>query len=302
MGSLPKEVAEACEAVRQRLCLSHEDLLKPQLLSVHALLHIAVRHSSSWEPKRCLNLLLLFGGKAGAAKKMNEMNMGAKSLDKINDASEDILCITGCLQTTYWVMSVVRHGTVWASPECRTWLSFISRKTYGRTSDSTGIWGSENVTAKSALTAQSANDVAVLLSHMLFLCSLRQVFYAVEQPLNSLLFKNPCIASMLLGDCASRVVCCAGALGASTIKPLEIFVTWPELYAIQNLKFNRKDARKHFKGKCQKPKQLAHVQGRWTRGAHKCMKSSAEYPWGLCEAIANGAVQVWTAMSDMAVD
>lgn len=175
MVSLPKEVAEACEAVRQRLCLSHEDLLKPQLLSVHALLHIAVMYSSSWEPKRCLNLLLLFGGQGGAAKKMNEMNMRAESLDKKNDASEDILCITGCLQTVYWVKSVVRYGTVWASPECRTWLSFISRATYGRTSDSIGIWGSGNMAADSVLTAQSANDVAVLLSHMLFLCSLRQV-------------------------------------------------------------------------------------------------------------------------------
>ena len=45
---------------------------------------------------------------------------------------------------------------------------------------------------------------------------------------------------------------------------------------------------------------LSHEE--WTRGAPKAMKSSAEYPWGLCEAIANGAVQVWTAMSDMAVD
>ena len=105
--SLPAEVQEACDDVQNKLSLSKEDLERPRLLGPHALLHIVVMYSSSWDPKRYLNLLLLYGGKGGAAARMRQAGVHADSLDKMNDPSEDILSIRGCVLTIYMIISVL---------------------------------------------------------------------------------------------------------------------------------------------------------------------------------------------------
>jgi len=284
--SLPPEVQNACAALQQKLCIREEELETPGLLSVDALLQCVVQCSASWQPKPYLNLLLLYGGQGGAAKKMQEWRVHADSLDMINDPSEDILCIKGCLLTTYMVKCVVRYGTVWMSPACRSWLCYMSRSTYGRTSDEAGIWGNDYMNE-----CKQGNDCALITAYLMFLCSTQVVFYALEQPMNSLLFKFPCIAQVLQGDRAHRVVCHAGALGASTVKALEIHYTWPEKYGLERLAFSRKDAWNVFESNGTTPKQLAEIKGKWKCG-NKLMPASAEYPPALCEIIADVAFKV----------
>ena len=125
--TLPWEVASACEDIQCKLCITAEALEEPRLLSPEAMVQIAVMYETTWKPDRYLHLLLLYGGEGGAAIKMKEIGYCADSLDRINNPMEDILTIKGWLLTLYLVKCVVRHGTVWMSPECKTWLSFISR-------------------------------------------------------------------------------------------------------------------------------------------------------------------------------
>ena len=135
----------------------------------------------------------------------------------------------------------------------------------------------------------AANDCALLTSFVMFFCALQQIFFGIEQPLNSLLFKHVEIAHMLDSTRARRIVCCAGALGASTVKPLEIHTTWPMECANQYHQFTRADAKCHFSEKDELPQQLASKKGKWTCG-NNTMKASAAYPVGLCENIAAGVI------------
>ena len=287
--NLPWSVAEACREVQQQLGINEDALEQPLLLSPDALLSVVVSYWNQWQPERYLNLLLLYGGQGGAALKMQEMGYCARSLDMINDPAENILCIKGALLTFYLVKCVVSHGTVWMSPACKSWLSFISRATYGRTCDPLGLCGDEQM-----FEVQCANASAQLNTHVMFLCVVQQCFYAIEQPLNSLLFKHTEIHMILETSGANRVVCHAGALGAPTMKPLEIYVTWPKSSAEELLQFTRKDARLYFTAKEQAPGQLASKRGRWTCGT-KQMQQSAAYPLKLCTNIAEGAVAHYLA-------
>ena len=73
-----------------------------------------------------------------------------------------------------------------------------------------------------------ANNTAELLQFFIATADNDGCFMALEQPSNSLLHKVPFIQATYVQLSAHRVFTWAGAFGASSPKPLEIFTTWPK--------------------------------------------------------------------------
>ena len=81
---------------------------------------------------------------------------------------------------------------------------------------------------------------------LVFQCTLQLASCAIENPLSSLYVHFDCISSMLTACSAKRVVCHAGALGASSIKALEIYTTLPEKLAVRFFGYTKAQAYKRF--------------------------------------------------------
>ena len=124
---------------------------------------------------------------------------------------------------------------MWASPECKPWLCFVSRNNNGRDSARPGIVGDYNVEY-----INESNESALVLAWMMSQCTVRSVHTGLEQPLNSLLLKWPVVQNIFEATEATRIVCNAGALGAESLKPLEFMVTHPEAVARKYLDRNRR--------------------------------------------------------------
>ena len=117
---------------------------------------------------------------------------------------------------------------------------------------------------------------------MLFLCTVECVCFGIENPLNSLQFTFDCIKTVLETSQATRVVCHVGALGASSIKALEIYNTLPPDVAVRFFSFDKRAAYDRFAESGVSPSQLALPCGKWTCGNPNAMAKSSAYPEDLC--------------------
>lgn len=59
-----------------------------------------------------------------------------------------------------------------------------------------------------------------MFSSRLELCQRKGIYYVVEQPISSLLFRNKPVRKILKRHGAKNVVCDLGAYGAPTLKPV----------------------------------------------------------------------------------
>ena len=283
-NGLPQEVVTAAVSIQHETGLCEADLIVPGKLPAECMLMLVEKHTQSWNPRRYLDLTLLFSGQGGAAKSARDMGMQAMTFDKRDCKFEDIRSVVGSLLATWYVHSTVVNGIVWMSPDCDPWLSFITKSTTERNNKEPDIVGNCD-----SEWVQDANDVALLVSWIIFIAYMRGIYTSIEQPINSMLFKYPCVKITHEIVDAKRVVCFAGALGATSPKPLEFMVTIPSEHVDLYLRHGKREAQLRFKEEDIQPTKLAKVtQSGWVCGT-KHMAASKAYPSGLCNAIAKCA-------------
>ncbi|CAK0822493.1 unnamed protein product, partial [Prorocentrum cordatum] len=119
-----------------------------------------------------------------------DKGLNAKSFDKVNSHRENLLSVYGLMYAVYLIRSVVVGGTVWLSPDCSSWLVFLTRNIYKRTLDN--LKG--DVTKAKT---REDNACAEVTAYLAMMAAVRGAYIAVENPLASLLFKFAPIASAL---------------------------------------------------------------------------------------------------------
>ena len=284
---LPQEVVTAAVSIQHEAGLCEADIIVPGKLPAECMLMLVEKHTRSWNLRRYLDLTLLFSGQGGAATSARDMGMQAMTFDKLDNDNEDIRSVVGILLATWGVHSTVVNGIVWMSPDCDPWLSFITKANTMRDNNIPDIVGNCD-----SEWVQAANDVALLVSWLIFIAYMRGIYTSIEQPMNSMLFKYPCVKTTHDIVDAKRVVCFAGALGATSHKPLEFMLTIPSEPVDLYLRHGKREAQLRFKEEDIQPTKLAKVtQSGWVCGT-KHMAASKAYPSGLCNAIARCAHHV----------
>ena len=281
---LPQEVVTAAMSIQHEAGLCEADLIVPGKLPAECMLMLVEKHTRSWNLRRYLDLTLLFSGQGGAATSARDMGMQAMTFDKLDNDNEDIRSVVGILLATWDVHSTVVNGIVWMSPDCDPWLAFMTKSSTARNNNEPDIVGNCD-----SEWVQAANDVALLVSWLIFIAYMLGIYTSIEQPMNSMLFKYPCVKTTHDIVHAKRVVCFAGALGASSHKPLEFMLTIPSEPVDLYLRHGKREARLRFEEEGIQPTKLARVnKSGWVCGT-KQMAASKAYPSGLCDAIARCA-------------
>ena len=110
--------------------LAQRGLVEP--LDPPILLELAQQASAKWVIYRSASLVLLFSGMGEAARFGQDWGLDTFTVERLDASDQDVTCLVGCLYAAYCVMKLLPNGLLWASPECRTWLVFVSRHTYKR--------------------------------------------------------------------------------------------------------------------------------------------------------------------------
>ena len=241
----------------------------------------------SWDVPRNTLMVLLFSGQGRAAHIAFENGYPASTFDIIDDTHQDITSPVGLLYAAFLVMSIVVGGTLWLSPSCSSWLSYMSRFNFGRGSAGAAVLGNDSKPA-----VKEANTTALFTSWLIVLAHVRGVKFGYENPLNSLHFHHACVLSGLLITKARRLVTSAGAFGADTQKTLEFYHTFDDKHAKKYLKGTIRKARECLKARGNK-KTLAVKKGKWTTGKRQAMRESQAYPEALAQGIFNIALKTW---------
>ena len=235
---------------------------------------------SNWkvEPQdRFLDLILIFAGDGEAAEKGETLGLQVRTLEVRDDPWQDINCLMGALYCAWMAISLKPRGLAWMSPECKTWLSFLTRKTFKRVDGcSSNILGDESKTA-----VLNANCSSLFIGWIAFLLHLRGCFVGIEQPLNSLLYCTPWLAPNLENACCQRYFTSLGAFGSPTAKPLELYTNVPGALVH---KFLLRPLPK--RGELKKMARLTCKSKGRTDGLHKSLQKSQAYPSDFSEAIA----------------
>ena len=123
------------------------------------------------------------------------------------------------------------------------------------------------------------------------LATKRNVYWCVEQPKNSLLYKHVSMGKCLQTCNARKCATYLGGFGADAIKPLDLYHTMPEPVVKQ---FLHRTLRWRRARVIMNPKygQLGVRKGRWINGKKKEPQQSQVYPQEFCKAIANAVFAV----------
>ena len=284
---VPKPVVIATLAVGAELGLNPTQLKRPSMVPVELMLMTVRQLIAQWQLPKVHDLVYIFAGAGGAVAQCTRMGGSGTTCEKLDHECQDVLSVVGCIWAFYMIHSVKLEGVVWFSPSCDPWLGFMTRATTCRGKTAPDIVGDESVQM-----VANGNDCAFPCSVMMFEARIiARAHVGLEQPMNSMLFKYPCVRNSLEQIGTHRYICCAGALGATSEKPLELHLTVPETMAIRLFQRNRTDARSRFERDGVEVKKLAEVRGKWTCGT-KAMKTSKVYPAGLDQAIATCALSL----------
>eukprot|EP00959_Pyramimonas_sp_CCMP1952_P459146 9477781-Pyramimonas_sp.AAC.2 len=166
INRVPSWITREARSVAEQCGYTADQVNTPCLVDMANLLPMldAVRHGwmSCNEPfPRVLDLVLVFAGDSQAAVKANEKGMMCGTIDKLHGDDQDITSIVGMLYAVFLIVSLKVDALAWFSPECSTWLTFLSRGTYKRCSCGNNILGDLNL-AK-CTTANSASAACAFL-------------------------------------------------------------------------------------------------------------------------------------------
>ena len=121
------------------------------------------------------------------------------------------------------------------------------------------------------------NEIATVVSQVMQLARMRQLFFVIEQPGSSLLFDHPDIARSL-SPADHKIRVSMGKLGASSAKPTILYGNWPMLPVLQ--------ARERALPKVQPGVKLARKTPSGVTGIKRALEASAAYPTLFCYTLA----------------
>ena len=122
---MPSWISEASQAA-----LASRGLTEP--LDAVVQIGIVTSAMSTWSVNRGSSLCLLFAGASAAACHAQAMGLSTGTVEYSYEIQQDVTTLCGLFFAAFQVLRLDRRGLLWCSPECRTWLSFLTRYTYSR--------------------------------------------------------------------------------------------------------------------------------------------------------------------------
>ena len=191
--------------------------------------------------------------------------------------TEDVTALAGLIWAGLCVGTLLPSALLWISPQCSTWLCFLSRATFKRSEENCFFGDATN------LKVREGSITAMALCWLFTLGVIRGVYALIEQPLNSMLYKVWAVAHMLGMHDAARQVTYLGAFGMGSEKALELYTTLPDA-KVQVLLRSKAEAKARVQSELTAKKPLAIKGARWTNGSRE-LKQSEEYPFEFADSI-----------------
>jgi len=225
------------------------------------------------EPDRDITFVEIFAGEAAVSRGMRLVGFAGETFDLRKSASHDILTPVGFLAILAAAMRIRRGGVLWAAPPCSTWV-FLSRHSTGRGRDPSGNWQTSDYIA-------SQNALVCRLLLLARLCIARGVYYIIEQPRSSCMFKYGPFAEFLKKHPATSVCTEMGAFGMMAEKDMNLIGTAPYLPMLERrlTTEQRKELRSNSK---RKQTSVVTVRADGTKNVQggRDLKSTQAYPIG----------------------
>ena len=120
---------------------------------------IASEAMANWRVPRTASLCLLFAGAAAAAGFAQQLGLTTGTVEYSCEVQQDVTTLGGLFFAAFQVLRMRPRGLLWCSPECRTWLQFLTRNTFKR-------WESNNYhgDGSGGGDAETANHCAIVMS------------------------------------------------------------------------------------------------------------------------------------------
>ncbi|CAL1128416.1 unnamed protein product, partial [Cladocopium goreaui] len=145
----------------------------------------------------------------------------SRALDVNYTRKMDLATAFGFILAVNFVRHVRQQGCAWFALPCSSWV-FLSQGSTKRHFLRPQGWNCFKSTAE-------GNRLARRLAYLLELCHKLKIFYIIEQPESSLLFRYKPFWRLLKKHGAHRVKCSLGAFNALTVKPVVFWGTAPFL-------------------------------------------------------------------------
>lgn len=195
-----------------------------------------------------LHLVEFFAGCARFSGTARDMGFSVSAFDKLLHPSADICKLSGFVLAGILVCLIVPGGLLWASPQCSSWLQFVSLANHKRGPKNL-FWGNA-----SRPDVCQGNAAAVCLAYLIGLATLRGVRVAVENPAGSFLWKFPVMAMRIKDARLRKYITYGGAFGWSTLKPFNIMTNVPAAIMRRIVVRTAKQARLVLKSNGKSPK------------------------------------------------
>ena len=171
------------------------DCIKTQAQHIRSCLSNDVFKQVGWNSDRALHSALMrprylhygeiFCGWGIVYESLKAMGFSGFFLDITINKDHNLLTPQGLIHALNMLLLVCIRGFVWLGVPCSTWV-WIAR---GHTMRSASNWAGDT----SRTDVHEANELVGIVAFLLQLLVMRQVFYLIEQPASSLMFKHPAL-------------------------------------------------------------------------------------------------------------
>lgn len=184
------------------------------------------------------HFLEVFAGHHILHSAMELEGLKSRAFDVNYSRKMNLLSTFGFLLACNYVRHIIQGGVAWFALPCCSWV-FMSRGTTRRHYLRPQGW-------EEVVSTAVGNRLARRLAYLLELCHIKGIYYIIEQPSSSLLFRYKPIKQLLERHGASFVRCALGAYNASTLKPVTLYGTAPFLdnLALQPSKLKRQQLKR----------------------------------------------------------
>ena len=177
---------------------------------LQGLLHVCFGTSGE-PPARDLDFLETFSGDGSVTRGLAHMGFTGAAMDLRVDPNHDLMTQAGFLATLRLLARIRPGGLFWAAPPCSSWV-FLNMGTSGRRNhQAAGEW-------QTRPKIKCQNALAARVAALCFLASARDVWWIVEQPSSSLMFRYLPWACVAEGLRPSFIRTHMGAFGGPTAK------------------------------------------------------------------------------------
>lgn len=263
-----------------------------KLVALLFALHPSIRGPLGWDHPDDVNKFLqnaaltrkiqfveVFSGSQGLTQAARSEGLSTKGFDVVRNPEENILTNQGFTTILKHILSIQEFGVAWFGVPCNSFIwmarSFTKRSRENPLGDTT------------KKVVQKANAISERVAMLLLVCVLWDVYYLIEQPVSTLLWRQPCLLSFF---CEGHKIgkwkwqkrfLWLGHFGHQCQKPTMIVGIFPRLASTWVLNSVKK------KGKTSKLwKQYRNKRGKKCVDGKKGLKETGIYPRKFCSVMA----------------